>query len=223
MGRQVFSPIIRALRHSNFRLFFIGQSISLIGTWMQRVAVAWLVYRLTGSAFMLGLVGFAGRIPLFVLTPVAGVLADRWNRHRILIFTQTLAMVQAFVFSFLVLSHLIRIWQVIGLALVLGVINAFDVPTRQSFVIEMVEDKKDLGNAIALNSSMFNLARLLGPSIAGMVIAVFGEGVCFSVNGISASRALSQLRLPRRVLISPLWHKNRNGWARSQDGKMLVL
>jgi MFS family permease len=194
---QFFDSITRALRHRNFRLFFGGQSISLIGTWMQRVAVAWLVYRLTGSAFMLGVVGFAGQIPLFVLAPVAGVLADRWNRHRILLFTQTLAMVQAFVFSFLVLAHRIRIWQVIVLAVVLGIINAFDVPTRQSFVIEMVEEKKDLGNAIALNSSMFNLARLVGPSLAGILIAALGEGICFFVNGISYLAVVVSLLMMR--------------------------
>jgi MFS family permease len=211
--KQLFASITRALRHRNFRLFFSGQSISLIGTWMQRVAVAWLVYRLSGSAFMLGLVGFAGQIPLFVLAPLAGVMADRWNRHRILLVTQTAAMVQAFVFSFLVLSHMIRIWQVIALALTLGVINAFDVPTRQSFVIEMVEDKKDLGNAIALNSSMFNFARLMGPSLAGMLIAVLGEGICFFVNGVSYLAvviSLLMMRLaeketaPRR---SKAWHE----------------
>jgi MFS family permease len=195
--KQLFGSIVRALRHRNFRLFFSGQSISLIGTWMQRVAVAWLVYRLTGSAFMLGLVGFAGRIPLFVLAPFAGVLADRWNRHRILLVTQICAMVQAFAFSFLVLSHMVRIWQIIVLAVVLGIINAFDVPTRQSFVIEMVEDKKELGNAIALNSSMFNLARLIGPSIAGMLIAAFGEGVCFFLNGLSFMAVVVSLLMMR--------------------------
>ena len=194
---QLFTSIVRALRHRNFRLFFSGQSISLIGTWMQRVAVAWLVYRLTGSAFMLGVVGFAGQIPLFVLAPLAGVLADRWNRHRILLVTQTAAMVQAFLFSFLILSHMIRIWQVIVLALALGIINAFDVPTRQSFVIEMVEDKKDLGNAIALNSSMFNFARLMGPSLAGMLIAVLGEGICFLANSISYLAVVVSLLMMR--------------------------
>jgi len=164
---------------------------------MQRVAVAWLVYRLTGSAIMLGVVGFCARIPLFVLAPVAGVLADRWNRHRILLVTQSLAMVQALVFSVLVLSHRTRIWQVIVLALLLGIINAFDVPTRQSFVIEMVEDKKNLGNAIALNSSMFNLARLVGPSLAGMLIALLGEGVCFLVNALSYLAVVGSLLMMR--------------------------
>ena len=192
-----FGSITRALQHRNFRLFFAGQSISLIGTWMQRVAVAWLVYRLTRSAFILGLVGFAGQIPLFILAPFAGVLADRWNRHHMLLFTQILAMVQAFGFSLLVMLHLIRIWHVVVLSLVLGIINAFDVPTRQAFVIEMIEDKQDLGNAIALNSSMFNFARLLGPTLAGMLIAILGEGTCFLINGVSFMAVVGSLRMMR--------------------------
>jgi MFS family permease len=195
----------RALRHRNFRLFFVGQSISLIGTWMQRVAVAWLVYQLTGSAFILGIVGFSGQIPVFFLAPFAGVLADRWNRHRLLLVTQTLAMVQAFVFSFLVLSHMIQIWQVIVLSIVLGSINGFDVPVRQSFMIEMIEDKKDLGNAIALNSSMFNFARLLGPSLAGMLIALVGQGACFFINGLSYMAVVASLLMmtlpPRKAIL----------------------
>jgi MFS family permease len=194
---QFFASITRALRHRNYRLYFGGQSISLIGAWMQRVALAWLVYRLTGSTLMLGLVGFAGRIPLFILSPIAGVLADRWSRRRILLFTQALAMTQAFVYSFLVLSHWIRIWEVIVLAVLFGIISAFDVPTRQSFVIEMLEDKKDLGNAIALNSSVFNLARLLGPSIAGLLIAALGEGICFLINGVSYLAVIGSLLMMR--------------------------
>lgn len=198
------ASMTRALRHRNFRLFFVGQSISLIGTWMQRVAVAWLVYQLTGSAFILGIVGFSGQIPVFFLAPFAGVLADRWNRHRLLLVTQTLAMVQAFVFSFLVLSHMIQIWHVISLSIVLGSINGFDVPVRQSFMIEMIEDKKDLGNAIALNSSMFNFARLLGPSIAGMLIALVGQGACFFINGLSYMAVVASLLMmtlpPKNVI-----------------------
>lgn len=187
--------IIRSLRHRNFRLFFSGQSISLIGTWMQRVALGWLVYRMTSSAFLLGLVGFAGQIPTFFFASFAGVLADRFNRHRILMLTQILAMVQAFVLSFLVLSHLIRIWHIIVLAIFLAIVNAFDMPTRQSFLVEMVEDKKDLGNAIALNSSMVNCARLLGPSAAGMLIAAFGEGTCFLINAITYMAVIVSLFL----------------------------
>ena len=206
--RLPFYLIVRALRHRNFRLFFSGQSISLIGTWMQRVAVAWLVYQLTHSAFILGLVGFAGQIPIFVLAPFAGVLADRRNRHHMLLFTQTLAMIQAFCFSFLVLTHMIQIWQVIILSVFLGTINAFDVPTRQSFMIEMIGDKKDLGNAIALNSSMFNFARLLGPSIAGMLIAVLGDGACFFINGLSYMAVVGSL-LMMNVATKPVPRRRR--------------
>jgi MFS family permease len=183
----------RSLRHRNFRLFFGGQSISLMGTWMQRIALGWLVYRLTGSAFLLGVVGFAGQIPTFVLTPFTGVLADRWNRHRILIVTQTLSMVQALILAYLVLNQIVLIWQIILLSLFLGTINAFDVPARQSFMVEMVEDKQDLGNAIALNSSMVNSARLIGPSVAGLLIALVGEGICFLLNGISYLAVIAAL------------------------------
>jgi MFS family permease len=159
--------------------------ISLMGTWMQQIAMSWLVYRLTNSSFLLGIVGFASQIPTFFLTPFAGVLIDRWNRHRILIITQTLAMLQALILAFLALTHAIRIWHVIGLGLFLGVINAIDIPARQAFLIDMIEKKEDLGNAIALNSSMVNVTRLLGPSIAGILIALVGEGMCFLLNGLS--------------------------------------
>jgi MFS family permease len=176
---------LRALAHRNYRLFFAGQSISLIGTWMQQIAVNWLTFRLTHSAFLLGVVGFTSRIPTFVFASLAGVLADRWNRHRILVFTQTLSMIQAFILAFLVITDRIVIWQIISLSLFLGLINAMDIPSRQSFVVDMVEKKEDLANAIALNSSMVNGARLIGPSIAGILIATGGEGVCFLINGIS--------------------------------------
>ncbi len=191
--------IVRALRYRNFRLFFVGQGVSLIGTWMQRIAVGWLVYRLTDSAFLLGVVGFAGQIPAFVLAPVAGVLADRWNRHRLLILTQVLAMVQAFVLAYLVLTETVVIWQIIVLSLVLGVVTAFDIPVRQSFMIEMIEEKTDLGNAIALNSSMVNGARLLGPSVAGLLIATVGEGLCFLVNGLSYLAVIVSLLMMKIV------------------------
>jgi len=180
-----FSSIIRSLRHRNFRLFFGGQSISLIGTWMQRIAMGWLIYRLTNSAFLLGLIGFTSQIPIFILGPFTGVFADRWNRHRAIIITQILAMIQAFILAALVLSGIIKIWQIIGLSLALGIINAFDMPIRQSFMVEMIEEKQDLGNAIALNSSMVNSARLLGPSAAGILIVLTGEGICFLLNALS--------------------------------------
>jgi len=173
-----------ALQYRNYRLFFGGQGISLIGTWMQRIAMGWLVYRLTNSAFLLGLVGFTSQIPIFLLTPFAGVLADRMNRRRVLVVTQTLAMIQAFVLTTLVLTGTTAVWQIVCLSVFLGVVDAFDMPIRQSFMVEIVE-RKDLSSAIALNSSIVNCAQLLGPSIAGIVIASTGEGVCFLLNGVS--------------------------------------
>jgi MFS family permease len=183
----------RALRHRNYRLFFGGQGISLIGTWMQRIAMPWLVYRLTGSALLLGVVGFAGQIPTLVLAPFTGVLADRWNRQHILVATQTLSMVQALVLAALVLQGSIAVWHIVSLSVFLGLVGAFDTPARQAFIVEMVESKEDLGNAIALNSSMFNGARLLGPSIAGLLIAAVGEGLCFLLNGLSFLAVIAAL------------------------------
>ncbi|HEY2736164.1 MAG TPA: MFS transporter, partial [Polyangiales bacterium] len=170
----------RALRHRNYRLFFSGQSLSLIGTWLTRVATSWLVYRLTGSSFALGIVGFTGQIPTFLAAPFAGVWVDRWNRHRVLVVTQVLAMLQSAGLAALALSGRIGIKSVIALTIFQGMINAFDVPARQSFVVQMVDDRVDLPNAIALNSSMVNAARLLGPSIGGLLIAWVGEGYCFA-------------------------------------------
>jgi len=177
--------LLRALRSRNYRLFVAGQGISLIGTWMQQVAMGWLVYRLTGSAMMLGLLGFTSQIPILPLAPLAGVLADRWDRRRLLLATQSLALVQATLLAFVVLTGLVQIWHLIVLSLLLGVSNSFDIPVRQSFVVEMVELREDLGNAIALNSSMFNAARLIGPAIAGLLLSAFGEGVCFLINSLS--------------------------------------
>jgi len=176
--------VLPALQYRNYRLFFGGQGISLIGTWMQRIAMWWLVYRLTNSPFLLGVVGFTGQIPIFLLTPFAGVLADRMNRQRVLVVTQTLAMIQALILALLVLAGAIAVWHIISLSIFLGLIDAFDMPVRQSFMVEIVQTK-DLGNAIALNSSIVNSAQLLGPSIAGILIASMGEGMCFLLNGIS--------------------------------------
>jgi MFS family permease len=178
-------PLFRALRHRNYRLFFGGQSISLIGTWMQRIALAWLVYRLTNSPILLGITGFSSQFPTFIFAPFAGVIADQTNRHRIMVITQILAMVQALILAALVLTNSITVTHIILLSIMLALINGFDIPARQAFVIEMVEHKKDLGNAIALNSAMFNSARLIGPSIAGVLIALVGEGLCFLLNGLS--------------------------------------
>jgi len=175
----------RALRHRNYRLFFAGQSISLIGTWLTRVATSWLVYRLTGSAMILGLVGFVGQIPTFLCAPLAGVWVDRINRHRALLATQVLAMVQSAMLAAFTLTHSINVGIVLCLQLFQGLINAVDMPARQAFVVEMIEDRRDLPNAIALNSSMVNAARLLGPSIAGVLIAGFGEGICFAIDALS--------------------------------------
>lgn len=175
----------RAWRHPNYRLYFIGQAISLIGTWMDAIAMSWLIYRLTNSPVLLGVVGFSSRIPAFLLSPVAGVLVDRWNRRTLLIATQTLALCQASTLAILVLSHQIQIWHIILLSVLLGLVQAFDTPARQSFLVEIVDHKEDLGNAIALNSTQFNLARLIGPALAGAVIAWAGEGICFAVNAVS--------------------------------------
>jgi MFS family permease len=177
--------IFRALAHRNYRLFFGGQGISLIGTWMQQIAMSWLVYRLTNSVFLLGLIGFSSQISSLFFSPFAGVLSDRWNRHRILVVTQSLAMIQAFILASLTLMGVVAVHHLIILSIFLGLVNAFDMPTRQAFVVEMVEKREDLGNAIALNSFLFNGARLVGPSVAGILISILGEGMCFILNGVS--------------------------------------
>lgn len=196
-----YSHAWRALRHRNFRLFFGGQSISLIGTWMTRVATSWLVYRLTKSPLLLGTVGFAGQIPTFLLAPIAGVIVDRIDRRKVLVWTQTLAMVQSLALAFLTLSHRITVAEVLALSVMQGVINAFDMPGRQSFMVKMVEDRADLSNAIAINSSMVNAARLVGPSLAGLLIAATNEGWCFLVDGISYIAVIASLVMMRLPVI----------------------
>ncbi len=203
----------RALRHRNFQLFFSGQLISLIGTWMQSVAQSWLVYRLTGSALLLGSVGFASQIPVFLFAPLGGITADRVNRRHIVIATQVSAMVLAFILAALTLSHAIdhRVWLIFVLAALLGVVNAFDIPGRQSFLVEMV-GREDLMNAIALNSSMFNGARVIGPAIAGMLLVKIGEGWCFFGNAVSYIAVIIGLLMmrvesrTRAAMGSPLEH-----------------
>jgi len=193
----------RSLGHRNYRLYFTGQSISLIGTWMQQMAISWLVYRITNSAFMLGLVGFLGMIPTLILTPVAGVFADRYNRHRILIITQSFAMAQALMLAAIIMLRMVSVWHIVALTMFLGLVNAFDAPARHAFVVEMVAKKEDLSNAIALNSLIFNAARLVGPSIAGILVAVVGEGMCFFINGISYIAvifALLSMRITPRMM-----------------------
>jgi len=176
--------MFRALRYRNYRLFFSGQIISLIGTWMQTVAQSWLVYRLTGSSLLLGLVGFAGQIPVFLLASIGGMVADRRSRYHIVIATQTAAMLLAFVLAALTLLGHIKVWEIMLLASFLGLVNAFDIPARQAFIVEMV-NPQDLINAIALNSAMVNGARILGPAVAGVTVAAIGEGWCFFANGVS--------------------------------------
>lgn len=209
--------MFRALRHRNYRLFFCGQSVSLIGTWIQQIALSWLVYRLTNSALLLGVVGFSGQISTFFLAPLAGVIADRHHRHRLLLVTQAIAMAQAFVLAALVLTHHIQVWQIIALNILLGSINAFDIPIRQSFTSDMIKNHDDMGNAIALNSSMVNTARLLGPAIGGFLIAGVGEGMCFLLNALSYIAVISSLLL-MRVPERELGRRKTNVWEELKDG-----
>jgi MFS family permease len=187
----------RALRHRNFKLFFFGQGISVIGTWMTRLATSWLVYRLTHSALLLGVVSFAGQIVSFALGPFAGVWVERLNRRKLLVWTQAAAAVQSLALAALTLAHVITLWEIIALIAFQGLINAFDMPGRQSFLVQMVEDRDDLSNAIAINSSMANGARLIGPAIAGLVIAAVGEGWCFLIDGVSYFAVIASLLLMR--------------------------
>ena len=185
--------LLRALRSRNYRLFFGGQSVSLVGTWITRIATSWLVYRLTGSELLLGVVGFCGQIPTLVLAPFAGVLVDRRDRHRILVYTQILSALQSLALAALALAGIITVGEVLALQVVQGIINAFDTPARQSFVVDMVEDRAHLPNAIALNSSMVNGSRIIGPSIGGVLIAAFGEGWCFLIDAISYIAVIASL------------------------------
>jgi MFS family permease len=210
--------IVRALRHRNYRLFFAGQSLSLVGTWITRIATSWLIYRLTGSAFLLGVAGFCGQIPTLVLAPVAGVYVDRWNRHRVLVVTQVLSMLQSLALAVLALAGIITVAEVLALQLCQGLINAFDTPARQAFVVSMIEDRADLPNAIALNSTMVNASRILGPSIGGVLIAWVGEGWCFLVDAISYLAVIASLvamrvtREGRRIEPSNLMHELKTGF-----------
>ncbi|MCU1271700.1 MAG: major facilitator superfamily transporter [Acidobacteriaceae bacterium] len=202
---------LRALKHRNFQLFFSGQLISLIGTWMQNVAQAWLVYRLTGSSLLLGSVGFASQFPVFLASPLGGIVADRYNRHRVVIATQTASMILALILAGLTLWHVVTVPEIFVLAALLGIVNAFDIPGRQAFLVEMV-GREDLMNAIALNSSMFNGARIIGPAIAGILVAKIGEGWCFFANAVSYIAVLIGLLMmrvpprPHRQHGSPIAH-----------------
>jgi MFS family permease len=208
----------RALRHRNFKLFFFGQSISVIGTWMTRLATSWLVYRLTHSALLLGIVSFAGQIISFALGPIAGVWVERVNRRKLLVWTQTAAAVQSLALAAFTLAHVITLWEIIALSALQGLINAFDMPGRQSFLIAMVDDPNDLSNAIAINSSMANGARLIGPAIAGLVIAAAGEGWCFLIDGVSYFAVIASLLMMRVKPVaisrkaSSMFEQMREGW-----------
>src|SRR5436305_9532956 len=211
--------MLRALRYRNYRLFFGGQIVSLAGTWITTTATNWLVYRLTGSALLLGVVGFAGQFPAFLLGPFAGIYVDRWDRHRLLVVTQTVSMLQSFALAALTLSGRITIGWIIALSIVQGVVNAFDMPARQAFLLTMIENRQDLGNAIALNSSMVNVARLVGPSVAGVLIASAGEGWCFLIDGFSyIAVIISLVRMRLTTVAAPLPARNgalaqfKEGW-----------
>lgn len=218
-ARSSLGFMLRAFRYRNYRLFFGGQVVSLIGTWITMTATSWLVYRLTGNAWYLGVVGFASQFPAFLLSSAAGIYVDRWNRHRLLVATQTLSMVISFVLAGLTLSGLVSIQALIAISVLQGLVNAFDMPCRQAFVVSVIEDKADLGNAIALNSSMFNAARLVGPSVAATVIAVLNEGWCFFLDGISFLAVIVAL-LRMRISTAPptvrnhesVFHQFKEGW-----------
>jgi MFS family permease len=209
--------ILRALRNRNYRLFFIGQIISLTGTWMQYLAMSWLVYRLTNSPFALGVIGFASQIMAFFISPFSGVWADRWDRRRVVIVTQVLAMLQALVLTVLVMTGTVQVWHIIVLSVFMGLVNSFDMPVRQAFTVDMISNKEDLGNAIALNSMTFNLARFVGPMVAGFLVALFGEGVCFLINCLSYTAGISGLLMmdihPLKAKIKP-----QDVWASLKEG-----
>jgi MFS family permease len=187
--------LFRAFKSRNYRLFFTGQSISLIGTWMQKTAVSWVIYSLTHSTFMLGLTLFASMFPSFLFSLVGGVVSDRYNRYRVLLTTQVASLIQALLLAILILLKHYAVWEILSLSVVLGIINAFDVPARQSLVYEMVDDKADLPNALALNSSMVNLSRIVGPAIAGIVLESLGDGACFLLNALSFVAVIVSLLL----------------------------
>lgn len=209
---------LRAFKYRNYRLFFGGQIVSLTGTWITTTATSWLVYRLTGSATLLGVVGFASQFPAFLLTPIAGIFVDRWSRHRLLVATQALSMLQSFALAALVLTDTITIPRLIAVSVFQGLVNAFDMPGRQAFVVTLIEDKRDLGNAIALNSSMFNAARLIGPTIAGAIITFSSEGWCFFIDGVSYLAVLTSLLMMRVPPNTPLAASSASPWRQLKEG-----
>jgi len=214
--------MLRAFSYRNYRLFFVGQILSLIGSWISMTATSWLVYKLTGSALMLGVVGFAGQLPGFALGPFAGAYLDRWNRHRVLVTTQAISMVQSFALAVLTLTGHITVEAIIILNAIQGFVNAFDMPARQTFLVAMITDKEDLANAIAMNSSMFNAARLVGPSIAGIIIAASGEGMCFLIDGVSYLAVLVAL-LSMKNLHQPRTRRDLSVRAQFMEGWRYVF
>jgi len=215
--------MIRALRNRNYRLFFSGQSISLIGTWLTRIATSWLVFNLSHSAWVLGLVSFIGQIPTFVFAPVSGVLVDRWNRHHVLVITQILAMIQSFLLALLTLTNQITIPHILALSLFQGMINTFDTPARQAFVVDMIEDRQDLPNAIALNSSMVNMAKLVGPSVAGLLIAFVGIGWCFGIDALSYVAVIGSLLFMQLKVSEKESKKRQSLWQEMAEGLQYAL
>jgi len=217
----------RALESRNYRLFFTGQTISLIGTWMQRTTMGWFIYRITGSAFLLGLMGFLSQIPVLFLNPFAGAIADRYDRRKILVYTQIAFLVQASILSIIVLTNVYQIWMLLALAVMQGMIDSFDGPVRQAFVIDMVEDKKYLTNVLPLNSAIFNIARLIGPSVAGILIIKLSEGYCFSINAISYIAVIISLFMmkikPREIHVDTnhVFSRIKEGWKYSFSNPLI--
>ncbi|WP_345955362.1 MFS transporter [Mucilaginibacter sp. PAMB04168] len=229
---SALSTTFRSLQYHNYRLYFIGQSISLIGTWMERIAINWLVYSTTHSALMLGIVNFAGQIPTLLLSPYGGTISDRHNRYKILLTTQIAAMVQAGIMATLVVLHIYNMPAIIGLSIALGVINAFDTPSRQSLMIKLIEDKADLQNAIALNSSMVNLARMVGPAVAGILLTTVGTSVCFVLNALSFIAVITSLLLMKLPVMDvkksteSVWQGLKQGYnylQHAEDIKLMIL
>lgn len=205
---SAMSRTFRSLRSRNYRLFFTGQGVSLIGTWMQSVALNWLLFRLTGSPFMLGISTFAGQIPVFLLAPLSGVIGDRFDRRKILIAVQCASMAQACILAGITLTGVVEPWHLIFLTFILGVINAFELPIRQAIVLDLLDNKADLPNAIALNSSLFNGSRLIGPAVAGAIVAMAGEGICFIINAVSYMASISAFSAMK---ITAAWRPKRGG------------
>lgn len=210
-----------AFKSRNYRLYFIGQSVSLIGTWMQKTAVSWVIYSLTHSKFMLGVTLFATMFPSFVFSFIGGVAADRYNRFKLLLLTQAVSMAQAVLLTVLIFFKHYQVWEILALSVLLGVVNAFDVPARQSLVYEMVDDKKDLPNALALNSSMVNLSRLAGPGIAGLIIEKYGDDVCFALNALSFVAVIASLLL-MKLPVYVAGTRNKNVLEELKDGLRYV-